>query len=136
MQLRQHVRAIRLGRTYELDEIAGARPSGCGRSPATQPAGAGLRREGFSVVDSQATYFLNLDLTASGIDQDDASFCRWAIREHGVAAIPVSVFYETAPVTNIVRLCFPKADATLDAGIERLAKARDQAVRNRAGVRP
>jgi aspartate/methionine/tyrosine aminotransferase len=96
----------------------------------------GLKREGFAVVESQATYFLNVDLTASGVQDEDARFCRWAIREHGVASIPVSVFYETAPVTNIVRLCFPKADATLDAGIERLARARDQAARNRAGVRP
>jgi hypothetical protein len=27
-------------------------------------------------------------------------------------------------VTNVVRLCFSKKDSTLDAGIERLAKAR------------
>ncbi len=97
---------------------------------------AGLTAEGFKVLESQGTYFLNLDLTASGVDEDDAQFSRWAIREHGVAAIPVSVFYETAPVTNIVRLCFAKADATLDAGVERMARARDQAVRNRAGVTP
>ena len=28
------------------------------------------------------------------------------------------------PVRSVVRLCFAKADATLDAGIERLARAR------------
>jgi N-succinyldiaminopimelate aminotransferase len=84
----------------------------------------GLRREGFSVLDSQGTYFLNLDLTASGVAEDDASFCMRAIREHDVASIPVSSFYETAPVTNIVRLCFAKADATLDEGVRRLANAR------------
>ena len=84
----------------------------------------GLRREGFSVLESQGTYFLNLDLTASGVAEDDAAFCMRAIREHGVASIPVSSFYETAPVTNIVRLCFAKADATLDEGVRRLAAAR------------
>jgi N-succinyldiaminopimelate aminotransferase len=84
----------------------------------------GLRREGFSVLDSQGTYFLNLDLAASGVGEDDAAFCMRAIRQHGVASIPVSSFYETAPVTNIVRLCFAKADATLDEGVRRLAAAR------------
>jgi len=42
-----------------------------------------------------------------------------------VAAIPVSAFYEEAPVTGILRLCFSKADATLDEGIRRLAQARE-----------
>ena len=46
------------------------------------------------------------------------------MREAGVASIPVSAFYEADPVTTILRLCFSKADETLDAGIERLAKAR------------
>ena len=55
-------------------------------------------------------------------------FCLRAVKEAGVAAIPVSAFYESDPVTSIARLCFAKADATLDAGIERLAKARDLSV--------
>jgi aspartate/methionine/tyrosine aminotransferase len=83
----------------------------------------GLRREGFAVLPSQGTYFLNIDLAASGVELDDRAFCLRAVKEAGVAAIPVSAFYETEPVTSIVRLCFPKRDATLDAGIERLARA-------------
>ena len=85
---------------------------------------AGLTAEGFKVLESQGTYFLNIDLPASGIAEDDASFCMRAIKEHGVASIPVSSFYEQGAVTSIVRVCFPKADATLDAGIERLGQAR------------
>jgi len=50
-----------------------------------------------------------------------------AVREAGVAAIPVSAFYEQDPVTQVVRLCFSKREETLDAGIERLAKARELA---------
>ena len=50
----------------------------------------------------------------------------------GVAAIPVSAFYEAEPVTSIVRLCFSKADATLDQGVARLAKARDLSIRRPA----
>ena len=84
----------------------------------------GLAQEGFTVIPSQGTYFLNIDLAASGLNIDDQSFCKRAVVEAGVAAIPVSGFYESDPVRNVVRLCFAKKDATIDAGIERLAKAR------------
>ena len=84
----------------------------------------GLAQEGFTVIPSQGTYFLNIDLAASGLNIDDQSFCKRAVVEAGVAAIPVSAFYESDPVRNVVRLCFAKKDATIDAGIERLAKAR------------
>ena len=88
----------------------------------------GLRREGFSVLPSQGTYFLNIDLSASGVAEGDRDFCLRAVKEAGVAAIPVSALYEEDPVTHIVRLCFSKGDATLDAGVERLAKARELSV--------
>jgi len=84
----------------------------------------GLKREGFAVLPSQGTYFLCVDLAASGVLLGDRDFCLRAVNEAGVAAIPVSAFYEADPVTSIVRLCFSKRDETLDAGIERLAKAR------------
>jgi N-succinyldiaminopimelate aminotransferase len=88
---------------------------------------AGLAREGFAVLPSQATYFLNVDLAASGIALPDRAFALRAVHEAGVAAIPVSAFYEADPVTGILRLCFSKADAVLDEGVARLARARDLA---------
>jgi aspartate/methionine/tyrosine aminotransferase len=90
---------------------------------------AGLKREGFAVLTSQGTYFLNIDLAASGVAELDRDFALRAVKEAGVAAIPVSAFYETDAVTSILRLCFSKRDETLDAGIERLAKARELSVR-------
>ncbi|WP_304186234.1 aminotransferase [Phenylobacterium aquaticum] len=84
----------------------------------------GLRREGFSVLPSSGTYFINIDLPASRILESDRAFCLRAVKEAGVATIPVSALYEDTPVTTILRLCFAKRDATLDAGIERLAQAR------------
>jgi N-succinyldiaminopimelate aminotransferase len=84
-----------------------------------------LRREGFAVLESQGTYFLNVDLAGSGIAESDRDFCFRAVNEAGVAAIPISAFYEEAPVTSLIRLCFAKKDATLDEGARRLAKARD-----------
>ncbi len=86
-----------------------------------------LRREGFAVLPSQGTYFLTVDLPASGVTLGDRDFAFLAVRQAGVASIPVSSFYEDAPVTTILRLCFSKADAVLDEGAARLAKARDLA---------
>jgi N-succinyldiaminopimelate aminotransferase len=84
-----------------------------------------LRAEGFAVLPSRGTYFLNVDLAASEIAGADMDFCLRAVKEAGVAAIPISAFYEEAPVTHLIRLCFSKRDATLDEGARRLAKARD-----------
>ncbi len=81
---------------------------------------AGLRTLGFDVIPSQGTYFLNIDITPLG-ETDDVAFCRRLVMEHGVAAIPVSAFYAQGAVKNVVRFCFAKKDATLDAGLERLA---------------
>jgi N-succinyldiaminopimelate aminotransferase len=88
---------------------------------------AGLRAEGFVSLPSDGTYFLNIDLTASGVAEDDMAFAMRCVNEAGVAGIPVSAFYEEDPVTNVLRLCFAKRDATLDEGARRLAKARELA---------
>jgi aspartate/methionine/tyrosine aminotransferase len=87
----------------------------------------GLSREGFVTLQSEGTYFLNVDLPASGVAEADRDFALRAVKDAGVAAIPVSAFYEADPVTTILRLCFSKTDATLDEGIKRLSKARDLA---------
>jgi aspartate/methionine/tyrosine aminotransferase len=85
---------------------------------------AGLKSEGYTVLPSEGTYFLNVDLAASGLNLDDESFCLRAVKEAGVAAIPVSAFYAEDPVSTVVRLCFAKGDDTLDAAVERLGRAR------------
>jgi N-succinyldiaminopimelate aminotransferase len=81
----------------------------------------GLTRLGLKVLPCEGTYFLNLDIAPLG-EADDASFCQRLVKERGVAAIPVSAFYEDAPVKSVVRFCFAKTDATLDAALERLGR--------------
>jgi N-succinyldiaminopimelate aminotransferase len=85
----------------------------------------GLGDLGFKVVPAAATYFVNIDITAFG--EDDETFCRRLVLDHGVAAIPVSAFYAQRGVTSIVRFCFAKRDATLDAALDRLAGVMRQA---------
>ena len=81
----------------------------------------GLSRLGFPVLQSQGTYFLNVDLAPLGLNEGDVAFCKRIVHEHKVAAIPVSAFYEENHVTSVVRFCFSKQDATLDAALERLS---------------
>ncbi|MBB4630981.1 aminotransferase [Sphingosinicella soli] len=85
---------------------------------------SGLDAAGWKTLPSAGTYFLSVDLAASGIALDDVSFCDRLAREGDVVAIPVSAFYAEAPVTSVVRFCFAKTDATIDAALERMAKAR------------
>jgi N-succinyldiaminopimelate aminotransferase len=85
---------------------------------------AALEAAGFVTLPAEGTYFLSIDLAASGIGLDDLTFCERAVREAGVAAIPVSAFYAEAPVTNVVRLCFAKQPSTLETGAGALAAAR------------
>ena len=81
----------------------------------------GLSGIGFPVLDSQGTYFLNVDLAPLGLNETDEAFCKRLVHDHKVAAIPVSAFYEENHVTSVVRFCFSKKDATLDTALERLS---------------
>jgi methionine aminotransferase len=65
-------------------------------------------------------YFQLVDYSAIS-DKDDLNFCEWLVREAGVAAIPVSAFYETPPAARLIRFFFAKNDATLEAAAARLA---------------
>jgi N-succinyldiaminopimelate aminotransferase len=86
---------------------------------------AALEAAGYAALDCEGTYFLCVDLAASGITLADAEFCTRAVAEAGVAAIPVSAFYAEAPVTNVIRLCFAKQPETVAAGVAALARARE-----------
>ncbi|MEO7277608.1 MAG: aminotransferase [Sphingomicrobium sp.] len=85
----------------------------------------GLANAGFAVLDCAATYFLCVDLAASGVSIDDESFAAAAVEKAGVAVVPLSPFAESDPSRHLVRLCFAKGDETIDAGVAAMAKARD-----------
>ena len=80
----------------------------------------GLARTQLRVLPSQGTYFQAVDYSAVS-DLPEAEFCQWLTREIGVAAIPLSVFYEGGFEQRIARLCFAKKDETLRAALARLA---------------
>ncbi len=82
----------------------------------------GLERLGIPTLPCDGTYFLVLDIAKwQQPGEDDIAFCKRLVLEAGVVLIPMSAFYESNAPTNLVRACFCKADATLDAALERLA---------------
>jgi len=87
---------------------------------------AGLGQAGLVALPAEGTYFLCVDLMASGITLDDMAFCGHAVAEAGVAAIPLSPFYADDPPRHLIRLCFAKQRETLEAGISGLALAKRQ----------
>lgn len=86
---------------------------------------AGLRDAGYAVLDAAATYFLCVDLSASGIALDDEAFAGAAVERAGVAVVPLSAFAEQHPPRHLVRLCFGKKDETIAAGVAAMAKAKE-----------
>ena len=85
----------------------------------------GLRGAGYSVLDATSTYFLCVDLAASGLEVDDEAFAMAAVEQAGVAVVPLSAFAERDPPRHLVRLCFGKKDETIDAGIAAMARAKE-----------
>jgi aspartate/methionine/tyrosine aminotransferase len=84
-----------------------------------------LKAVGYEVLHPASTYFLCVDLAASGITVDDETFAKRAVAEAGVAVVPLSAFAEDDPVRHLVRLCFSKRDETIEAGVAAMAKAKE-----------
>lgn len=82
---------------------------------------AGLLAAGYVVLPSAGTWFVTIDLAASGLPADDELVAERLIREAGVASIPVSAFYRDDAMRGYLRLCFAKQDWVLDEALERLA---------------
>ncbi len=74
----------------------------------------------FRLLPVGGAYFQLADYSAIS-EQDDLAFSEWLISHAGVAAIPVSAFYDQAPADmRLVRFCFAKSDQVLVAAAQRL----------------
>ena len=92
-----------------------------------------LDRAGLQYTDPEGAYYVLVDLSEFGV-RDDTAFCKWMVREVGVAAVPGSSFFRH-PVNHLVRFNYAKRDETLHAAGERLVKLREavEGTKNRAG---
>ncbi len=88
-------------------------------SAITSPACSAQTR--FRFEPAHSTYFQLVDYSAVS-DLPDTEFARLLTTQHGVAAIPISVFSADGAAKNerIVRFCFAKHEATLDAAAAKL----------------
>ncbi len=82
---------------------------------------AGLAGTKFRLLPSEGSYFQVVDYSAIS-SLGEADFCRWLTTEAGVAAIPLSAFYDDGRNQGLARFCFAKRDATLQAALSRLTK--------------
>ena len=81
----------------------------------------GLKGSRFKPLPSRGTFFQNLDYSAIS-DEADTDLAIRLTREHGVASIPVSVFYRKPPAHKVLRFCFAKSEETLARGAEILSR--------------
>jgi aspartate/methionine/tyrosine aminotransferase len=83
----------------------------------------GLRGIGFDVLPTAGSYFLVADIRPLGDGGGDLAFCRALVERAGVAAIPVSAFFQGDGVRHLIRFCFAKPDDALEEAIRRLGTA-------------
>jgi methionine aminotransferase len=82
---------------------------------------AGLSATRLRPLVTTGSYFQCVDYAAVS-DLPEEDFCKWLTTEIGVAAIPLSAFYQGGFEQRIARFCFAKKDETLNLALERLAR--------------
>ncbi|CAL2080711.1 Methionine aminotransferase [Tenacibaculum sp. 190524A02b] len=80
-----------------------------------------LRKSRFEVLPSEGTYFQIVSYKSIS-NKNDVEFAKELITEHGIASIPISVFYKDANDKKMLRFCFAKTDETLLSAATKLAK--------------
>jgi methionine transaminase len=82
----------------------------------------GMKKSRFRLLPCEGSYFQTADYSAIS-QEDDRAFAQRVTREFGVATIPLSPFYKEPPTDQrLLRFCFAKQEATLDAAIEKLCR--------------
>ena len=72
-------------------------------------------------IPSSGSYFESYSYAAIS-NEPDKSFAEKLVKEYGVAVIPMSAFYHNGTDNKVIRLCFAKKEATLEAAAACLQK--------------
>jgi len=75
----------------------------------------------FELIPCYGTYFQLLSYKNIS-DLSDTEMAEKLTKEHGVASIPISVFYEDGKDDKILRFCFAKSEETLEKAAQILCK--------------
>ena len=78
----------------------------------------GLKDVGLEFSEPQGAYYVLMDITPFGYD-NDLEFCQVLAKEVGVGAVPGSSFFRE-PVNHLIRFHFAKKDETLNEALIRL----------------
>jgi len=83
----------------------------------------GLSKTQFKLLPTPGTYFQCADYTKLNIPEaklSESEFCKWLTSHIGVAAIPVSAFYDQPTESGVIRFCIAKLEQTLTKALQRL----------------
>lgn len=80
-----------------------------------------LKNSRFELMPCDGTYFQIMNYNEIS-KQKDINFAKELIQKHGVASIPISVFYKDNTDRHMLRFCFAKTDETLIAAADKLCK--------------
>lgn len=72
-------------------------------------------------LPSHGSYFQSYSYAGLS-EEPEKEFAVRLTKEHGVATIPVSAFYQNEVNNSVLRFCFAKKESTLEAAVERLVK--------------
>lgn len=75
----------------------------------------------FTIQPSYGSYFI-CGTYEQITDEGDKEFAVRLTREHGVATIPVSAFYQNGKDDKVLRFCFSKKKETIEKAVERLQR--------------
>jgi methionine aminotransferase len=78
-----------------------------------------LKNSRFDLNPCEGTYF-QVASYAHISNDDDVTFCKKLITDHGVAAIPISTFYSDHKDQKLIRFCFAKDDFTLESAAKKI----------------
>lgn len=86
---------------------------------------SGLDKLGFKYYPPQGAYYVMVDISEFGIENDE-TFCYWLAKEIGVGAVPGSSFFREN-VNNYIRFHYAKQEKTLKEALNRLSTVREKA---------
>ena len=75
----------------------------------------------FSPLPSYGSYFQCYRYEQIS-EEGDKDFAIRITKEHGIATIPVSAFYQSGKDDKVIRFCFAKKESTLEQAVERLSR--------------
>jgi methionine aminotransferase len=80
-----------------------------------------MKKSRFELLPSEGSYFQTARFSSISTESDTV-FVEKLVKEHGVAAIPFSAFYQDHFDQQIIRFCFAKDNETLEKAAQKLCQ--------------